>query len=58
MDFEPISDQRCDGCPQRAIARLDLDSGGRLYFCGHHARALAIDPDVEFLITYATVEVP
>ena len=49
--------QTCDRCCQRATARLDLDSGGRLYFCGHHARALAIDPDVEFLITYAPATV-
>ena len=40
LDCDVIGDQLCDACPQRAVARLDLDSGGRLYWCRHHLHVL------------------
>ena len=35
-----ISMNACDRCCQRAVARLDLDNGGRLYWCRHHLNTL------------------
>lgn len=28
---------RCDSCGAQAYVRVRLQSGGELYFCGHHA---------------------
>lgn len=29
---------RCDRCGARAYVRVELPSGGELFFCAHHAR--------------------
>ena len=30
---------RCDACGARAWVRVTMPTGGRLFFCGHHANA-------------------
>lgn len=30
---------RCDRCGAQAYVRVTLNSGGELFFCGHHGRA-------------------
>ena len=36
---------RCDRCGAQAYLRVELQSGGELLFCAHHARAFGLtDP--------------
>ncbi|MDR1711871.1 MAG: hypothetical protein LBR58_08485 [Propionibacteriaceae bacterium] len=30
---------RCDRCGAQAYVRVDLPSGGQLFFCAHHSKA-------------------
>ena len=34
---ELTAQDRCDSCGAQAYVRVRLQSGGELYFCGHHA---------------------
>ncbi len=36
-DAELTAADRCDQCGARAWVRVTLESGGRLFFCAHHA---------------------
>ena len=37
---EPLTAaDRCDRCGAQAYLRVTLNSGGELFFCGHHGRA-------------------
>lgn len=53
-----ISDERCDKCHVAAAkSRLDLDTGGTLYLCGHHTAELFPETGVYvgMTFTYAPV---
>ena len=39
LDVIDIAAQTCDRCIQRAVARIDYDTGGSLYWCRHHLNA-------------------
>jgi hypothetical protein len=36
--YELTAADRCDSCGAQAYIRVELESGGELYFCSHHGK--------------------